>query len=150
MIYDNIRNIDNYMGISSNLDNAFYYLKTMDISNLKPGKNEIIGDKLFVMLFDYTTIDPSEAVYEAHKKYVDIQLVLKGHEYIRCFPKNEAEVTQSYDEKGDVELFKISDGLDLLLRPGNFVLYMPEEIHAPKIKTTDSSEITKVVLKILF
>jgi len=150
MIYDNIRNIDNYMGISSNLDNAFYNLKTMDISTLKPGKNEIIGDKLFVMLFDYTTIDPSEAVYEAHKKYVDIQLVLKGHEYIRCFPKNEAEVTQSYDEKGDVELFKISDGLDLLLRPGNFVLYMPEEIHAPKIKTTDSSEITKVVLKILF
>lgn len=148
MIYDEINHAESYLGISTNVDNALKFLGTIDVAELSPGKNEIDGDNFFVMMFDYTTIDASDAVYEAHKRYIDIQLVLKGEEVIRCYPKSLPGILKPYDDEGDVELYNLNDGLNLVLKPGVFALFMPEEVHAPKITGAEQSEVTKIVLKI--
>jgi YhcH/YjgK/YiaL family protein len=148
MIYDNIKNSLKYKGISPLLDKALEYIQNIDVSLLNTGKNVINGENLFVMMFDYTSIDESEAVYETHKKYIDIQLVLKGDEHIRCYPESAPKVLKPYDEKGDAELFSLSPGISLKLEPGVFALFMPEEYHAPKITVDDKSEVRKIVVKI--
>ena len=148
MIYDEIKHAETYMGISANVDNALKFLSTIDVSKLSQGRNEIDRDNLFVMMSDYTTIDASSALYEAHKKYIDIQLLLKGKEIIRCYPKLLPSVLKPYDDEADVELYKINDGLDVVLKPGVFVILMPEEVHAPKITGAEQSDVTKIVVKV--
>ena len=148
MIYDEIIHAETYTGISDNVDNALKLLGSIDISKLSQGRNEIDGDNLFIMMFDYETIDASDAVYEAHKRYIDIQLVVKGKEVIRCYPKSLPTVVKPYDEEADVELYSLNDGLDVVLKPGVFVMLMPEEVHAPKITGAEQSDVTKIVVKI--
>ena len=149
MIFDNLSNTGSYSGISPHLDKALMFIENINNVSLSPGRNKIDGDNVFAMMFDYETIDLSMGCYESHQKYIDIQLVLSGSEYIRCLPENAPEITSAYDREGDVELFKLSDGLDLKLFPGRFALFMPGELHAPKLRYSTPSDVRKVVVKVL-
>lgn len=148
MIYDHIENSMKYKGISPFMNKALEYIQKIDAGLLNPGRNDVDGDNLFVMMFDYTSIDDSEALYEIHKKYIDIQLVLKGKEHICCCPDGAPEVLKPYDDKDDAELFRLCPGIRLKLEPGVFALFMPEEYHAPKITINEKKEVRKIVVKI--
>jgi len=148
MIYDKIENCDKYLGISHNLDRALDFIKNQDLNSLKPGRNEISGDELFVMLFEYETKDESEAVYESHKKYIDIQLLISGEETFRATTFDNQEVINIYNEDKDIEFFNISNGVDFHLCNGFFVLVMPGELHSPSIKYKKRAKVKKLVFKI--
>lgn len=148
MIFDKIEHASDYKGISKNLDTALTYLKHINVNNLKPGKNEIDGNEVFVMLFEYETKDIRDAVYESHKNYFDIQLLLTGDEIFRATPFNNQVVTKDYDLDNDIELFELSKGNDFHLSNGSFVLAMPGELHAPGLLYKKRSKVKKLVIKI--
>lgn len=77
MIYDEIRNISRYRGISSNLDVAIDFLEKTELNNLPLGKTEILGDKVFANVMEAQAKDEKELSFEIHKNIWIFRLILK-------------------------------------------------------------------------
>src|SRR5687768_1995819 len=80
MILDNIENCATYMNLGPRFKQAFDFIARTDLKSLPLGKHEIDGDNLFVILMEYETKDASDCIMENHKKYIDIQYMLRGEE----------------------------------------------------------------------
>ena len=52
-----------------------------------PGKYDLLGDKLFVRMQEYATNPPEASLWEAHRKYIDIQFMLSGQRRTAEMPK---------------------------------------------------------------
>jgi len=94
MILDHIYNIHLYKNINTNLSKGLDYIATTDFSTLEEGKHTIVGDEVFAILQSYNSKPETECRLEAHKKYVDIQYVIRGEEYIGVTPLNNQEVLE--------------------------------------------------------
>jgi YhcH/YjgK/YiaL family protein len=87
-----------------------------------------------------------EAVLEAHQKYIDIQLILDGIDTVgwkatsRC-----TRPTKEYDPKGDEQCFSDAPDAWIAVPPGHFVIFFPEDAHAPLVSPT---MLHKVVVKV--
>jgi biofilm protein TabA len=130
-------------------DKAFIFLKGNDLSSLELKKHVIDGDNLFVNVSEYKTKEAIDAKFEAHRKYIDIQYVIKGTEMIGVAPlASNDSITQPYDEKKDVEFLKFSNETFYQATPGNFFIFFPEDGHMPSVKTDSISSVKKLVVKI--
>ncbi len=133
MIFDKLSNLEQYKNIPQ-LTKIVDYLKENDISQLEPGTYEIDGDKLFIQmnLVDLKTID--EARLEAHDKYIDLQIVFQTEELMGF--AHRADLGEPDDDKRPEKdiFFWNSPEYDLLtVNPGSFVVFFPEDAHAPNI-----------------
>jgi len=150
MIYDTIANRQTY-GYAHALDPAFQF-----IANLNPGcpigNYPISGGSVFAKVMRLQTKPLADTVCEAHRKYVDLQVVLSGEEYIDWYAREPLTTRKAYDPDNDVELFETPDTgapLRLKLIPGSFVLFFPQDAHAPLLTTGDGPQtLKKVVIKI--
>ena len=80
MIIDNIENSDKYIKLNDDFKLVFDFLKTHDLKAHECGKHELRGNEVFFNLQEYET-KPVQKL-EAHKKYIDIQVVVQGEEYM--------------------------------------------------------------------
>ena len=87
--------------------------------------------------------------FEAHRKMVDIQIVVSGTELINFAPiTDEFQVEQEYDHKKDI-MFMTGEVKDtVLLRAGEACVIGPELAHMPGMAVNGSSHVKKIVLKI--
>lgn len=71
--------------------------------------------------------------YEAHKKYVDIQLMVEGEEEIFCAPLPHGTPVTDYDPEKDVWFFDCDRGpsCTVVLKAGMAVVLEPWDLHAP-------------------
>ena len=63
----------------------------------------------YVSVQEYTTKARSEAKYEAHKKFIDIQMILSGKELIAVSPIEKMTISDEYNEEKDFMLFHHND-----------------------------------------
>ena len=146
MILDQLANAACYHDLNPLLPRAFEFLHTTDLAALADGRLEIDGENLFALVAHDPGRGRGGAKLEAHRKYIDIQLVLSGQEEIGWKPRQAcAEVTMPYDDARDLMLFGDSPELWLPLTPGNFAIFLPEDAHAPLGGT---GPLHKVVIKV--
>ncbi len=108
------------------------------------------GEKMYVMVQGYTT-QPREACrYEAHRRYIDIQLLLAGEEIIEVMSVAGLPPEVPYDGTRDVAFFRTPEtrGAQILLRPGDFAIFLPDDAHMPKIQALAPAPLRKAVVKI--
>ena len=99
MIYDHIKNIGLYKGLSPALDEALTYIETVT-PDVEVGTHPLeLGVKAVVSEGITSLVNPKG--YEAHRKYADVQLALVGTELIRCKPLPQVSETIPYDEAKD-------------------------------------------------
>lgn len=150
MIIDKIKNKDLYLNVNSRLVAAFNFLEKTNLKNLKPGRIDIDGNKLFVLVNEYTTKKNELNVLEAHKKYLDLQYIISGVEVIEYELYDNHSVNREYSEEDDYSLFNPNEPIKLRLSEGNFVIFFPEDLHLPTVAFNDKpSDIKKIVIKIL-
>lgn len=148
MIYDTLKNISQYIGISSNLDKAITYLKQIDLNALEIGKHIVDEDNIFVLVQNPTSVCRSNAHWESHRKYIDIQFLLAGTEYIGFQKTNILAVSNEYSLDKDVAFYEDNDkGFFVKLEPNSFVVCFPSDAHMPLVNDT-VQEIKKIVVKI--
>ncbi len=126
-------------------------LSENDFADFEQGESkrmEIDGDEIFASLQKYKGKNPEEAMPEAHRKYIDLQYVLKGSELIRCIPLKDCVITVPYSEEKDICFLSGHPGTMLEMKPGRVVVLFPEDAHAPCIKTENTELIFKCVVKI--
>lgn len=130
MIYDKIDNIETYKGLSEDIYEGLMFLKnaTTDLVN---GVHEI-NPRVKAIVSEYETKPVNENGYEAHRKFVDIQYLLKGSEINFCMPVEKLIETMPYNEGIDAAFFKADMRvLELSLGDGYFAIYYPQDGHMP-------------------
>ncbi len=148
MIIDKLENSHLYYGLGERFQKGFEYLKNTDISSLAPGKYELDGANLKVAVQEYETRDEADCKVEAHKKYADIQYIFSGEELMGMDQYVGQESLAGYNEEKDVWFFS---GYDYTIKvsTGMFTVFFPQDIHMPCLKSSEKSNVKKVVIKVL-
>lgn len=147
MIIDNIKNVQLYYGLNERLDKALKYMKESSISSMAPGKYEIDGTDVYILVQQYESKPLEEGKWEAHRKYIDIQFVVSGKERIGYADIENLSVIKDYDETGD---YLLLDGTGTLFTVGEgyFAVLFPDDAHMPGIAVQKPEHIKKAVLKV--
>lgn len=128
---------------------AAAFIAEHDLAALACGRYNL-GEGDFVNVMEYTTKLRQDACYEAHRDYVDIQVVIRGAEQIEVAPVGVLEVTSPYDADGDCALYSGAHaGERFLMLPGRWCLVMPEDAHMPGVSIDDApAPVKKAVFKV--
>lgn len=146
MIIDRLTNSNLYTALHPRIKSAFDYLQKTDFSALQAGKYEIDGLNLYAMLQQYETKPKSQGVWEAHRRYIDLQAVLQGTEILGY--ANTSRLTPGAYEPAKDFLPLSGEGDFLTLQSGSFVLLFPEDAHMPGIAFGLPQPVKKIVVKI--
>ena len=147
MIYDTIQNATLYKGMSPNLDTAIDFILTHDLEALPLGRTEIDGDNVFLNKMEAQTLPASEKFFEMHKRYMDIQIDIRGSECIETGEIRGFECADFSEEK-DVGFGDCRTVAFCVLTPGCFTVCMAGEPHKPGIAVEDDRNLVKCVLKV--
>lgn len=130
MIFDTIDNAAQYFPLHPHFEAAFNWLK--ENPDAAEGRYEIDGDDCFVMIQLPTGGGKDNPTLEAHNQYLDIQLVLEGRDEIGWKPRADCtQVTQPYSSENDCELWGEGSDFYMVLEPGSFAVFYPQDAHAP-------------------
>lgn len=151
MIFAKLNNSERY-ATNPLFEKAFSFLKTLD-ENSEEKRYELDGDKLFAIVMSYDTkpIVADNVVLESHKKYIDIQMVLRGAEGIAWYHTDKLETKMEYDSEKDLIFYERTQEpiARVDVYPGHFCLLYPEDAHSPQLQVGDKIEnIKKVVVKV--
>ena len=148
MIYDNIKNIGLYKGLSAALDIALDYIAAAEM----PQENgtTLLEHGVKAIVSSYVTKEVNPKGYEAHLKYADVQFLMDGSEYIRCCPLEYLTPATEYDEAKDCRFYveQPGSGCDLRLGAGYFAVVFPDDAHIPQLAAGTPAEVKKIVMKV--
>ena len=144
MIKDNLKHAALYESVHPLFPAAFAFLREAMASPKEVGRYELEGGAFaFVQSYDGKSAD--QCKIEAHKKYIDIQCVLKGKEYFGVADLSTQCVYEDRFEEKDVAFYH--GEVDLLtMTDGDFAIVFPQDAHRPQ--QGDGSRIEKVVVKV--
>ncbi|MEO5995549.1 MAG: YhcH/YjgK/YiaL family protein [Chitinophagaceae bacterium] len=128
-------------------DQAFAFLKDQDLETIKPGKYPIDGEDVFASVSEQFNFELDKTTWESHRKYNDIQYVIKGGETIGITDPSTATVTVDYNEMQDITFYN-AEGTLHSFQPGVFFIFFPQNLHRPCIKAGAADTVKKIVLKI--
>ncbi|TLD72748.1 DUF386 domain-containing protein [Phragmitibacter flavus] len=151
MIFDTIDQAGRYAPLHAGLAKAFEFLQSLYQGPLPaPGRYEIDGDRVFAGVDSYTTKPLEDALFEAHRKYADVQFLLSGRERILWAPLSMMEViVREFDTVKDVAKWQPpGEFAELPMEPGRFAVLFPEDAHAPGVVWGETCEVLKVVVKV--
>ncbi len=150
MIVAFLSNISKYMGISKNLDVAFDWLAEGAWRKLPAGKYQVRDDDVFALVQEYVTKEHSACRFEAHRRYIDIQMLISGEETIEVAPVDALDVIEPY--KPDIEFFACpaaGRAHALAMTAGLCAIFFPEDAHRPCMNVGGVAEpVRKLVVKV--
>ena len=145
MIRDSIENLKKYECLFPVIPQVLEFFKQENISD---GIHNIC-DGCFVNVQTFNTKQEDEILYELHKDYADIQVILEGKE--RQFWNKVSNLKIKKEYEPDVALY-VSDARkyleDIMLEVGDFVIYFPGEAHAPGYSQKESTKCKRAIVKI--
>lgn len=148
MIIDKLSNSHLYIHNDA-MQSAFEYLQSLTGFPKEEGKLEI-NDLVFANIDRYQTKPVTECRMEAHRDYIDIQILFSGREIIAWHPVTDLSKDTPYDPEKDVAFFKFPDEAagTAVLQHGIFMLLYPEDGHMPQIAIDSPEPVEKIVMKV--
>lgn len=152
MIFGNLKSWDQESkAYPEIIQKAVKYLQENDFTKMEAGKYEIDGDKLFASIMDKETSPKETRAPEAHVIYTDIQFVVSGKEVIGFAKKSDALVVKE-DKLQEKDIIKytneVPNEMELKLLPGDFAIFLPDDIHRPLCAFDEPGKVRKVVVKV--
>ena len=149
MIYDNLSNIDIYKGLSTDIYTGLLFLRQA-MSDIED-RAYLLNSKVKAIVSEYETKSTNKYGYEAHKRFIDIQCVLKGEEMVSCLPIEKLAETNPYNEETDATFYRKSLKQlpsNLILQPGYFTIFFPQDGHMSQLCVKQPQLVKKVVVKV--
>lgn len=140
MIVSTIEDAGRYSAISAGLKLAIEWLQARGanavfekgitaLGEAVPGQGEIT-----VKCEEPALVPPEKARLEAHRRFIDIHVPLKGTEIIGWAPVEVLKhCLEPYSDERDVSFFGDSAHSLLNVRRGQIAIFFPEDAHAPNI-----------------
>ena len=148
MIVDTLDNAALFYELGDRIALALQFLQENDCTKLPAKKIPVQGDEVYALVQDYTTRPREQGVWEAHRKYIDVQYVADGVEQMGYANIKMLTVKKSYDEGDDYELYDGAGSL-VTVPAGSFAIFFPEDGHIPGVAMDDKpAAVRKVVVKV--
>ena len=134
MIVGNLENLGELKFLAPKLKEILNYLKDHNLKDKELGRIELEGMDLFINIEESIMAPKNERKPEAHKKYLDVQLVLDGEESIGvAIDNHQNKVLSEYNEEKDIIFYEDAQKENMInLFPGDFAIFFPEDIHRPR------------------
>ncbi len=127
---------------------AYDFVVDFDANKYEDGRYDL-SDGVYVNIQSYETKDRVNCLFEAHKKYIDIQYMIKGEELITISSVDELEESEPYDDEKDITFYSnCLRGKDYLIENGTFLIIKPYEAHMPCVAVNGNKNVRKMVIKI--
>lgn len=146
MILAKNRDAASYRGVHPRLDRALDCLTDEFLASVGTQTRKLDGDALYVTRFDYDTLPLEETFYEAHRRYLDIHVMLRGAERVDIAHPDGLTL---FEHSGDFYGYHGDAEQSLVLRPGEFLVVFPGDAHRIKIAAGEPEAVSKAVFKIL-
>ena len=162
MIVDDVERLSRYVGLLPGLAQAVAWLDGKDLEALVAEGDRtvpLVGERLLVMPQTQPLKPRGEAKWEAHRRYVDVQICVGagsasggggGEGFGWCPLRESLAVAEPHDDARDVAFYEEpapGSALWFDLNPGQFALFLPEDVHAPCLGEP-GERVRKVVFKI--
>ena len=143
MILDHISNYKKYINLHPSFAAAFKFLDELEAD--AEGSFPINGKDLFANISEVTGCGKEAAKLEAHTQYIDIQYIMAGADYIGWANTNKNDPGTEYDSENDYRFVDIKPTTWFDLPQGHFVIFFPEDAHAP---LANNETMKKVFMKV--
>lgn len=146
MILSALSQSERYASLHPLFPRAFEHIRDTDFFALAPGRYNLIGEDLIVIVEQVPGKTKDMARLEAHRRYIDIQLVLEGDEQMGWKPLADCfnPVSEHSMEK-DIRFFHDAPASWVAVPPDHFCIFFPEDAHAPLVA---SGQVRKVIFKV--
>ena len=131
-------------------DEAFTFLKTKDLAQLKPGMYVIDSGNVIATVSEGPAKNIDNIKWEAHRNFNDLQYIIKGKVRMGVAPSADIRATQivPYTNSTDNMNFTNEGGEYFDADPSTFFISSPQEMHRPAIKVPGNNVIKKIVIKV--
>lgn len=150
MILDTLAQAATYHPLNPRFARAFAFLRT--VSPTTPvGRHEIDGEEIYAFVQQHPTKPVSEKKLEVHRRYIDIQYMLRGREIIAWISLAAlGQPSMAFDPAVDAALYPYpAEAAPIGVVPGQFMILFPEDAHAPSCAWNEPAEVLKVVVKVM-
>lgn len=149
MITDTLEHASLYENSHPGFRTAFRFLCRCLREPPVPGTYELDGQNVYASVQSYLTEPAQARPWEAHRRFIDIQCVLRGTEQIGVLPIEQLSAAGIYQEEKDcITAPPEQGGLYVRLEPGSFSILYPHEAHQPRCADRTPGQILKVVVKV--
>ena len=132
MIHDTLANFTKYTALHPRFAAVAKWFRETALEQLAPGRHEILPNgEAYVNVQEVEVRAREEIPAECHRKYIDIQLPMSGVEQMGWQPLADFPAEVPFDEEGDVALAKVPAPDWVTVRPGEFVVFFPSDVHTP-------------------
>lgn len=146
MIVDVLKNKELYYGIHKNMKPAMEFIEKAVAENLEVGRYELDGKNLYALVQEYDS--KTDAKWEYHRKYIDIQFIVSGKEIITWDNIKNVPDGVEYNEEKDIAKFDMDGGTDVVMEAGYYNILYPQDLHQPGRVFDKVEPIKKIVVKI--
>ncbi len=150
MIISDLTHVNDQLRLTPHFEKGLAFLHRTDLATMADGRAPIDGDNVYAEVQSYVTKPASEAKYDAHRRYIDIQFVVTGEETIGWAPIEDLQVSTPYVDQHDYLLGSVEESrtIPARLRAGQFAILFPADAHAPRLATTSPVAVRKIVVKV--
>lgn len=147
MIKDHINNAHQYDNLHPNFRSVLEILQSLNLDALQSGHIELDGNYIYININKTNSKSPKEAKLESHRRYIDIQMPLTSNETFGVKPIQEClSPIGNFDTERDIVFYNDTPNEYITLCKGEFIIFFPEDAHAPCINTADNH--LKLIAKI--
>ncbi len=144
MIVDSVKNIMQYAPLVNNLKQGMD--KVNSLKSYEEGRYEFEGG--FFMIQKGTTKPMSEGTFEAHRKYVDVQIIVEGSEETAWDDIENLREAVPYNPDKDAIRYDGDREHVMKFTKGMFYIAFPHDAHKPVSHLKEQQSFTKIVMKL--
>jgi len=149
MISDKIENAEIYYGLGKCIAQGLALLKNPAVLNAAKGRHEVDGENLYFMADEYDSKPEDQGRLESHRKYLDIQYIISGREWIGCREIEGLKTETPYDAAKDIEFYHRAEPMTHIdMEAGTFAILWPHEAHMPGRMFDKPARVKKIVVKV--
>lgn len=145
MVVDTLDNLEKYVSLNPLFGEVVAFIKANDLNALAEGKHFIKENDLFVNITTAHGKTADEAVFETHRKMLDIQIPLNNHETYGYTPLADLPEAEYNAEKDCTKYPGVKAETLVCCKPGEFAMFWPQDGHQPCIGQGD---IKKAIFKV--
>lgn len=147
MIFGSMKHLGEFSFLEEGVKECFRYACNNDLNSYEQGRYEIDGDRLFVNIVEYTTTTPENRFWEAHKKYLDVHVMLKGQEQIDINFIDNMRL-KAYKPEDDFQSMEGEKNSMVVLNPGDFLVCYPKDAHRTAVAAREPELVKKAIFKV--
>ncbi len=146
IICDKISNHKKYTHLGEGLQTALRYIDTVS-PEIACG-TYYVAPGIKATVSEYTTKDNNPAGFEAHRRFIDIQYIVKGEEKILVGNIEKLKEKKPYNAKNDCIRYDEEGNNAIVLKKRTFAIFYPHDAHIPGLTLRKQQEVKKIVVKV--